>query len=290
MTNWLSTGTAFDGVIANNDEIGHRRHPGAEGRQCRHGLGRSSAGVDATQDALAAMQAGDLDVTVFQDAAGQGAGALDAALALAQGEAVDQKVYIPFQLVTPANVGRLRRQELIAASFRHDEDGEAAPVPPPFSRARRDGRANRQSREGLCNDGDFGAGTARAPSAQGAPCRTERASGLIAIVADLRAAGLACSSAQSFLFNLQRLRIIILQVSIVGIIAVGVTQVIITGGIDLSSGSVVGATAMVAMSFAQVVAPVPRRSIPALTDLPVIVPMAVAVWRWGMRRASSTDR
>ena len=54
------------------------------------------------------------------------------------------------------------------------------------------------------------------------------------------------------LFNQQRLSIIILQVSIVGIIAIGVTQVIITGGIDLSSGSVVGATAMIAMSFAQV--------------------------------------
>jgi inositol transport system substrate-binding protein len=50
------------------------------------------------------MQAGDLDVTVFQDAAGQGGGALNAALKLAAGEAVDQKVYIPFKLVTPANI------------------------------------------------------------------------------------------------------------------------------------------------------------------------------------------
>ena len=48
-------------------------------------------GVDATQDALAAMQAGDLDVTVFQDAAGQGGGALDAALQLAKGEKVDRR-------------------------------------------------------------------------------------------------------------------------------------------------------------------------------------------------------
>ena len=54
------------------------------------------------------------------------------------------------------------------------------------------------------------------------------------------------------IFNTARLQIIILQVSIIGIIALGVTQVIITGGIDLSSGSVVGATAMIAMSFAQV--------------------------------------
>ena len=51
------------------------------------------------------LQAGDLDVTVFQDAAGQGAGALDAAIKLSKGEAVEQKVYIPFKLVTPANIG-----------------------------------------------------------------------------------------------------------------------------------------------------------------------------------------
>ena len=56
---------------------------------------------------------------------------------------------------------------------------------------------------------------------------------------------------QSFLFNPQRLTVMILQVSVIGIIAVGVTQVIITGGIDLSSGSVVGLTAMVAASLAQ---------------------------------------
>src|SRR5215213_6138993 len=56
---------------------------------------------------------------------------------------------------------------------------------------------------------------------------------------------------QSFLANISRLQIVILQVSVIGIIAVGVTQVIITGGIDLSSGSVVAATAMVAATFAQ---------------------------------------
>jgi inositol transport system substrate-binding protein len=62
------------------------------------------SGVDATQDALASMQAGELDITVFQNAAAQGGGALDAATKLAAGEAVDQKVYVPFELVTPANI------------------------------------------------------------------------------------------------------------------------------------------------------------------------------------------
>ncbi len=81
------------------------------------------------------------------------------------------------------------------------------------------------------------------------------------------------------IFNQQRLEIIILQVSIVGIIAIGVTQVIISGGIDLSSGSIVGATAMIAMSFAQVAIvngnPNPKAIFPELgwLDLPVIVPI-----------------
>ena len=103
MTNWLSTGTAFDAVIANNDEMAI----GAIQAMKAGGIDMASvivAGIDATQDALAAMAAGDQDITVFQDAAGQGSGAVDAAVKLAAGEAVEQKVYIPFQLVTPANM------------------------------------------------------------------------------------------------------------------------------------------------------------------------------------------
>ena len=53
------------------------------------------------------------------------------------------------------------------------------------------------------------------------------------------------------IFNEARLKIIILQVAIIGIIALGVSQVIITAGIDLSSGPLVAATAMIAMSFGQ---------------------------------------
>jgi len=104
MTNWLSSGTAFDAVFANNDEmaIGAIQAMKAAGISMEEVI---VTGVDATQDALASMQAGDLDVTVFQNAAGQGSGALNAAVALARGDAVDQKVYIPFELVTPANVG-----------------------------------------------------------------------------------------------------------------------------------------------------------------------------------------
>lgn len=77
---------------------------------------------------------------------------------------------------------------------------------------------------------------------------------------------------QSFLFNSQRLTVMILQVSVIGIIAVGVTQVIITGGIDLSSGSVVGLTAMVAASLAQQ-SDFARAVYPSLTGLPVFIPV-----------------
>ncbi|RCW89053.1 ABC transporter permease [Paracoccus lutimaris] len=81
---------------------------------------------------------------------------------------------------------------------------------------------------------------------------------------------------QSFLGNFGRLKIMILQVSVIGIIAVGVTQVIISGGIDLSSGSVVGAVAMVSMSFAQS-SEYARAVYPSLTDMPVIVPVAIGL-------------
>lgn len=81
---------------------------------------------------------------------------------------------------------------------------------------------------------------------------------------------------QSFLMNPQRLTIMILQVSVIGIISVGVTQVIITGGIDLSSGSVVGMTAMIAAGYAQS-STWGRVLYPSLTDLPAIIPIGVGL-------------
>ena len=84
------------------------------------------------------------------------------------------------------------------------------------------------------------------------------------------------------IFNEARLRIIILQVAIIGIIALGVTQVIISGGIDLSSGPLVGATAMIVMSFAQTEFVNGNLNPKAVFgdwafDLPVIVPVIVGL-------------
>ena len=62
------------------------------------------AGIDATPDALAALKAGELKVTVYQNGAAQGAGAIDTALRLARGEQVPSFVWVPFELVTAANL------------------------------------------------------------------------------------------------------------------------------------------------------------------------------------------
>ena len=85
------------------------------------------------------------------------------------------------------------------------------------------------------------------------------------------------------ILNIARLKIIILQVSIIGIIALGVTQVIISGGIDLSSGPLVGATAMIVMSFSQTeFLPTGSANPDAVfgswaLDLPLIIPIIVGL-------------
>ena len=118
---------------------------------------------------------------------------------------------------------------------------------------------------------------------------------LLVIVAIFEALGqiLPYMNGQSMLFdfntnrdgtilNMARIKIIILQVSVIGIISLGVTQVIISGGIDLSSGPLVGAAAMIVMSFAQTELvngnPNPKAVFGDWAfDLPIIVPILVGL-------------
>lgn len=105
MTNWIAAGHKPAAVIANNDNMAI----GAINAMKSAGWNMKDVvvgGIDATQEALAYMKAGDLDVTVFQDAFGQGAGAVEAAIKLAKGDKIDGKVWIPFQLVTPKNMDK----------------------------------------------------------------------------------------------------------------------------------------------------------------------------------------
>jgi ribose transport system substrate-binding protein/inositol transport system substrate-binding protein len=103
MQEWLSAGVKFDAVIANNDEMAL----GAIRAMKKAGMPMKDvvvAGVDATDDALAAMVAGDLDVTILQSAVGQGAAAVDAAVKLIRKEKVPRENNVPFELVTPENI------------------------------------------------------------------------------------------------------------------------------------------------------------------------------------------
>lgn len=109
MTNWISASVKFDAVISNNDEMALGAIQALKAAKVDMKT-MIVGGVDATQDALAAMQAGDLDVTVFQDAAGQGKGAVETALKLAKGQPAEQKTWVPFQLVTPENISKFLKK------------------------------------------------------------------------------------------------------------------------------------------------------------------------------------
>jgi len=107
VANWLASGTQFNIVYANNDEMAL----GATQALKAAGVAMDKtivAGVDATADALAAMEAGDLDVTVFQDAVGQAMGGVDAALKMLNGESLPPYTDIPFVTVTPANLDKFK--------------------------------------------------------------------------------------------------------------------------------------------------------------------------------------
>ncbi len=102
MNNWIVSGEKIDAVAANNDEMAigallAMKQAGVSPQKVLVG------GVDATPDALTEMSRGNLAVTVFQDARGQGRGAVDAAVKLAKGEHVDSWNWVPFQLVDKQN-------------------------------------------------------------------------------------------------------------------------------------------------------------------------------------------
>ncbi len=102
MNNWLTAGRPINAVASNNDEMAI----GAIMAMQQAGIPPGKilvGGVDATPDALAEIAKGTMAVTVFQNARGQGVGAVDAAVKLTKGEHVDTFVFVPFELVTRSN-------------------------------------------------------------------------------------------------------------------------------------------------------------------------------------------
>ncbi len=106
MENWIQSGVDFSIVCANNDEmaLGAINALKAAGKKLGAG-GVLVGGVDATADALASLEAGELATTVFQDASGQGGGGVKAAIDLVNGKTVADYVDVPYQLVTLDNIG-----------------------------------------------------------------------------------------------------------------------------------------------------------------------------------------
>ncbi|KUZ72342.1 rhizopine-binding protein [Burkholderia ubonensis] len=103
--NWLSSGMKFDAIVSNNDEmaIGAINALKAARKLTPKTV---VAGIDATPDGLAAMKSGELKVSVYQNAAGQGAQAVATALKLAKKQNVERYVNVPFELVTSENMNQ----------------------------------------------------------------------------------------------------------------------------------------------------------------------------------------
>lgn len=103
MENWIQAYHGqIDAVFAQNDEMGMGAVIALEQAGVKNRV--LVVSIDAIRDALAAVKAGRLDATVFQDAKAQGAAAVEMAVALARHQPTKPKELIPFRLVTPANV------------------------------------------------------------------------------------------------------------------------------------------------------------------------------------------
>jgi len=105
MENWLASGQEINGVASNNDEmaLGALQAIKATGKLGKIPVG----GTDGSRDALASMDKGELNNTVFQDPVGQGEEAVNAAYLLVKKEpnpkVVDGNIWIPYQKVTKEN-------------------------------------------------------------------------------------------------------------------------------------------------------------------------------------------
>ncbi|VEA65109.1 D-ribose-binding periplasmic protein precursor [Serratia plymuthica] len=103
MMNWVTNGEPIDIVAANNDEmaIGAIMALQQAGKRDSKVL---IGGIDATPDGLKALSSGKMQVTVFQDAVGQGKASVDVAQRMIKGEKLEPYYWIPFELVTPTTM------------------------------------------------------------------------------------------------------------------------------------------------------------------------------------------
>ncbi len=104
---WLNRfGKDLNAILANNDDMALGAIQALKDKKRTDII---VVGVDATPDALTSVSKGELAATVFQDAAGQGGGGVEVAMKAAKGEKVAKETWIPFKLVTPANLSQFKK-------------------------------------------------------------------------------------------------------------------------------------------------------------------------------------
>ena len=98
---WLNSDVKIDAIIANNDEMALGAVLALEAKNMKNKV--IVTGVDATSDALKFIADKRLDMTVFQNGAAQGRGAVQTAIKLIKKQAVPIFTAIPFEPVTYDN-------------------------------------------------------------------------------------------------------------------------------------------------------------------------------------------
>lgn len=106
MENWLQAFDQIDAIVAENDEmaLGAKEAVKAAGKDI------PAVGVDGITDALAAVESGDLLVSIFQDGAGQGSKAVEVLMDVIAGKDVEENYWIDFEEVNADNVAEFKER------------------------------------------------------------------------------------------------------------------------------------------------------------------------------------
>lgn len=107
MSIWLSIFPEINAVIAGNDEMALGAVAALKAANRLNGT--LVSGVDATGDALKAIQAGEMVQTIKQDAKGQAEGAADIAISIEKGSIPTEGVIVPFTSITKENIDQFAK-------------------------------------------------------------------------------------------------------------------------------------------------------------------------------------
>jgi len=101
---WLQKFPKVDAIAAENDNMAMGALNAAINANRKKDI--VIIGVDAIEDALLSVKAGQLDATIFQDGVGQGSTSIDVAYAIVSGKKYQKETMIPFVLITKDNVDK----------------------------------------------------------------------------------------------------------------------------------------------------------------------------------------